>query len=149
MSTSYRSTIYAEATNTGTQCNPHGIDNILNKRDDQQGQRSPLDTTEKLAQLSDVEINSRIAEENLSISSLPDVNARIREGNISLSSLPDATVLEDSKRQQVQASCWPGFQGMITNTPLWRDRAFLQGEITFSSVFIVLYFVLCTVQQMR
>ena len=108
----YRSTPFAEAT-TGTTCNPHGIDNILNKRDEQLGQRSLVDRPEKFAKLSDVEVGSRVGEETVSLSSLP---------NASIAS-------EDTPKQPVQASCWPGFQGIITNSTLWRDRAYLHGEI--------------------
>ena len=108
----YRSTPFAEAT-TGSTCNPHGIDSILNKRDEQLRQRSLVDSSEKLAKLSDVEVGLRVGEETVSLSSLP---------NASIAS-------EDTQKQPVQASCWPGFQGIITNSTLWRDRALLHGEI--------------------
>jgi len=107
----YTSSPFAEATNMGTTCNPHGIDNILNKRDDQPGQGSSVDTSEKSVRLSDGEVGSRVAEESVSLSTLPDAT----------------TASEESHKQHVQASCWPGFQGIITNPTLWRDRAYLHG----------------------
>lgn len=105
----YRSSPFAETANTGTTCNPHGIDNILNKRGDLPAKTSSVDPSVKLARLSDDEVVSKIGEEAVSLSSLPDA------------------ISEDPHKQHVQTSCWPGFQGIITNPTLWRDRAYLQG----------------------
>ena len=106
----YRSSPFAETANTGTTCNPHGIDNILNKRGDLPAKTSSVDPSVKLARLSDDEVVSKIGEEAVSLSSLPDA------------------ISEDPHKQHVQTSCWPGFQGIITNPTLWRDRAYLQGK---------------------
>ena len=104
----YRPSIFPDATNPGTACNPHGIDNILNKRDDILGQRSSVDKTAKSVILKDREIASAIREEETL--SLPHSTTRV----------------EESRKQHVQA--WSGFQGIINNPAIWRDRTYLHGK---------------------
>ena len=97
-----------------TMCNPHGIDNILNKPVTQLGSISSLDTLSSKSKVqNDDEINSRMK----------------REGNIPLLSHPDVSNgSEDSNKQHNTAQCWPEFQGILANQSLWRDRAYLQGK---------------------
>ena len=101
-------------TTVTTMCNPHGIDNILNKPVTQLGSISSIDTLFSKSNVqNDDEINSRIK----------------REGNIPLLSNPDlSNGSEDSNKQHNTAQCWPEFQGILANQSLWRDRAYLQGK---------------------
>ena len=95
-------------------CNPHGIDNILNKPVAQLGSISPIATalSSKFKIRNDDGVISRIKS----------------EGNM-MSQIDASNGSEDSHKQHNNAQGWPEFaSNMLANQSLWRDRSYLGGK---------------------